>query len=409
MPDPRHFSQPNRKASYLLLLRRISEMFLDSADDEVLANCAAALSAMADLKHTRTEDAILLLKETATKLRDRTFELLKEKANALTRSDSPGGDASLGNLQFSLCMCLRRFGALSSRFDLISALSNSKSSGLGKLCDVVGEDLTADLQARTVGADGNLPLAWTEGDPDLHTLVEETVDEGLRFLLKVVAFRLKQTIDDGHVHADVDLDSHEVLVMRHRLMKLLSVCFDIQGGNGNQGEGFELQFAPDFTVFSYGLQCDALRVLSDMRSLFPAAWSDSPSPLLQACAMDYNEHGSFPHLLLGGAMRFLSQNGEQVRYPEKLCAALLNSSFHFSHTVSAQLRENLTRNEEERKIFKDMLVVPARGCLTSWAKGNRPECAYLLSHLSGSGQRAHDVVLQACRVMKRVRAIMYVE
>lgn len=273
---------------------------------------------MADVKHTRTEDAIVLLKETASKLRDRTLEVLKEKA-----SDSPCGDSSLDNLQFSLCVCLRRLGALSSRFDLFSALSNSKSSGLGKLCDLIGEDLTVDLKARTVGADGNLPQTWTDGDLDLHGVVADTVGEGLRFLLKVVAFRLKQTIDEDHIHADIDLDSHEVLVMRHRLMKLLSLCFDIQGTDeSDQGDGSELQFTREFTIFSYGLQCAALEVLSDMRSLFPVAWSDSTSPLLRACAMDFNEFGSFPHLLLGGAMRFLSRNGDQVRYAKRLVCIL---------------------------------------------------------------------------------------
>lgn len=336
-----HFSNSNRKAAFLLLIRRISEIFLDSADDEVLANCAAVLSAMAELKHTRTEDVIVVLKETATKLRDRALELLKEKANRQTRSDSPGANVSLDHLQFSLGTCLRRLGALSTRFDLISALSNSKSSGLGKLCDLIGEVLTVDLKARTAGKDGNLPLTWTECDPELHRVVGDTVEQGLRFLLKVVAFRLKGTIDKGSVHADVDLNSHEVLVMRHRLLKLLSLCFDVQGGDESaQGDDFELQFTQEFTVFSYGLQCVALEVLSDMRSLFPAAWTDSPSPLLRACAMDYNEHGSFPHILLGGAMRFLSRNGEQVRCPGALRAAVLPLLSHLACKAPRERESN---------------------------------------------------------------------
>lgn len=78
------------------------------------------------------------------------------------------------------------------------------------------------------------------------------------------------------------------------------------------------------------------------------------------------------------------------------------STIEFSH-FATQLRENDVREEQEREFVKDLIVVLARGCLASWSGGHRAEGGVLLSHLSGSGQEAHQVVLHAVRLMKKVR------
>jgi hypothetical protein len=290
-------------------------VFLESADAAVLSNCAKALTALARIEHSRSEDALLQLKATSRELRDRALQLLREKA--ALKEDSSDDDSELCDLQWSLCLCMKRLNALSSRFDLMTTLSNSKSTGLGKLCDLIGEDLTADMKARSPDENGNLPESWTDGDPKLHQAVADTVKEGLWFLLKVVAFRLKEAEDgeaeEGKSSSSVDLDSHEVLVMRHRLFKLLSVCFGLHAGGANDG-GIDLQFTPQYERFAYRLKDVAAEVFQNMRSLFPAALEDAVSPLLRECAITVDRKDTAACALGHASLRFFISNEQKVSF-----------------------------------------------------------------------------------------------
>jgi hypothetical protein len=120
--------------------------------------------------------------------------------------------------------------------------------------------------------------------------------------------------------------------------------------------------------------------------------------------------GRFPTCFLPVRCASSVEMGNRYVIQSSMFAAIPSiCSCRYSHTAIPQLRENETRKGEEGKLFKDLLVAPARGCLTSWANGNRPECAYLLSHISGSGPRVHDIVLHTCRLMKKVRRIALIE
>jgi hypothetical protein len=397
---PRQFGQSSKKTEFLQLLRRISDVFLESADTVVLNNCAKVLVAMAQLEHARSADALLQLKKTSRELRDRALQLLDEKT--ALKEQSPDDDGALYDLQCSLCLCIKRLHSLSSRFDLMTTLSNSISTGLGKLCDLIGEDMTADMTARSIDENGNLPETWTDCEPKLHQAVADTVKEGLWFLLKVVAFRLKEAEDkeaeSSNVFSSPDLDSHEVVVMRHRLLKLLSVCFGLHADRVN--DETDLQFSPQYENFAFRLKDVATQVFHNMKSLFPAAWEDAVSPLLRECAINVERKETLAFAVGNASLRFFFSNEGTVRCRAKRFAAAHANASHFI----PQLRANGAADEEDRSVVNHFLDTVSRGCLASSPIWPRYEAAAVLYHLDGSGQEAHSHVLDMSRLMKKVRA-----
>lgn len=319
---PRQFSQANKKAAFVQLLLRISEVFMESSDDEVLSNCSLALSAMVRLKHARSEDALVQLKKTACLLRDRTVQLLQEKADA-KESEPSYDDKTVCDLQYSLCLCIRRLKALSSRWDMTEALIDLNPSGVGTLCELIGEDLASDFEARSVDTDGRLPEIWTVVDPKLHAIVADTLNEGLWFLLKALAFRLSSAIDLGDEFPDVVSKQQDVLSIRKLLLKLISLCFLSSGsGDDEDDEVNDPQGKPDFIRFSSRAQAIAWTVYIDMRSLLPKAWDNATSPFLRECAMSWTAPESSIVTLVGAAISFVAQNAEVVRKHAAHCTML---------------------------------------------------------------------------------------
>jgi hypothetical protein len=116
---PRQFSQPGKKEPFVLLLSRLSDIFMESSDTEVLVNCATALTTMAEHKHARSEEALVQLKKTAAGLRNCIEQLLQDKAELKPHGVEGSRDAKeLCDLQYALLFSMRRLAVLSKRWDV---------------------------------------------------------------------------------------------------------------------------------------------------------------------------------------------------------------------------------------------------------------------------------------------------
>jgi hypothetical protein len=174
----------------------------------------------------------------------------------------------------------------------------------------------------------------------LHQEVADTVTEGLWFLLNVVAFRLKGCEADAS-SSNMDLESHEVLEMRHRLLKLLSVCLGLHStpsdADGNfDDDDIDLKFAPEYELFAFRLKKVAVAIFSDMRSLFPAYWADTESPFLQKCAIRLEQQDTLTFAIGQATGRFFINNEDKVRYQSHAFTCFLYWTPHSCRPAAPQ-------------------------------------------------------------------------
>ena len=389
---PSVFNLSSRKKDFVRLVQNLSEVFLESTDNEVLANCAMALSCLSKGDHSRTKDAYVTLKSTQRSLQSRLSDLLAMKAKQdgskedddVSMGSHDDQDLSLVNTQQSISLCLRRLKILSKRVYPGELLVESNDTAaqdkaVEALFNTVAEYLAKELVSRKLIGEEveneddesvyEVPEIWENADSRLHPLVGDAVCDGLSFLLCVTAWRLnmeiKMTKEDNPDEGDIK--DHIVLRMRQYLDKLLVLCYE-QYLKGNDAASF----STEHVEFSKKIQKHAGRIVGDVRSMFPNMWSRSSSPFLVACA-NVGEH----HTITGGLLRFLDDQESELRACET--------------------------SGDENSAAEDLLLPLARGLALNWKTCNRREAGAALGHIIGSGEQAKDVVDKLSKIFKKVR------
>jgi hypothetical protein len=378
---PNVLSLLSRKKDYQDLISNLSNIFLDTTDPVTLKNCVTALTFLAKSGHTRTDEALVCLKETAVNTRSRLMLLLKEKSEAMG-SDDQDFNVNERDRERSICLCLRRLVILAKRWDLSMLLSVSTDDTvddeeLAILFNSIAHFMLKELQIRRcIERDDaedevtfEIPNIW-QSDESIHMIVAESLSEGFDLLMCIAMWRTKNEvdhIDNGKVHTDDEIREHILLLMRDGLMRLIFQCF-------------EHYILPDSDLikvvsknqldFSIEVQDHALRTSGDLRVLFPRDWSTSASPLLAACALTDDS------VMLGACVRFIRFRYDKVQSDDE-CTFI---------------------EQCDRKL----LLPSARGLASNWKTGNRKSASIVLQRIHGDGKYARELAFAVTRILKRV-------
>ena len=272
----------------------LSTIFQESTDSETLNNCCLAIVTLAKGRHSRSDDALLVLKEIAGNLRSRLIDLLEEKAKRAENTDDIDDEDETTDvdLESSISFCLRRLLILSKRWDMLGDEESGKE--LETTSKSVANYIVAELKARQVlyhrpetqgdGGQVEIPKIWSIADKSVHPVVADSVSAGLELILCLTAWRLNEEIkriDNGSAENEgKEIENHVVIRMRDCMRTLIILCHEQFIANNFLDNVSEVHRA-----FSIAVQEHALRVSGDLRTLFPRKWQEAKSPFLSACAL----------------------------------------------------------------------------------------------------------------------------
>ena len=403
----------SKKKEFQSLVSNLSTIFLESTDPTTLSNCCRAIVSLAKGGHSRSDDALLVLKEIAGALRTRLLELLdataKTKHAENDNDDSDDEDEmSRVDLKSSVSLCLRRLSVLSKRWSIADLLGDEvtvSDEELETTSKAVAHYLATELKARQIiyhrpETQGDtdqfeVPMIWTAGDESIHSVVAESVPEGLGFLMTTTAWRLKkeiERIDEGNdEYDDEEIKDHVVIRMRDSMRNLILLCYEQFIASSDSEE-----FSEVHEEFAVAVQEHALRISGDLRGLFPRKWSTAESPFLSACALTDDS------TLIEAGVRFVRSQEFRVSVESDQLKARRSTFLTGFFFLSCKIRTGEEGSEEKRQAIEYLLHPLARGLGTNWETGNRREAGAALAHISGSGKEAHDLVLSMSRVFKKV-------
>ena len=353
---PSVFSLPQRKGDFLNLFKNLSEVYLLSTDEEVLTNAARSIKFLSEGDHARSNEAKAELKKMVSSISDRITKLLTEVENKIERprrksprrsidsmlDDSEDGSTHSGlskimDNEAALYLNLRRARMLAS-FDIFSQYLDSKSLSSEDLCLSISRGLADRLLSYKTNISSD---DVDDSDKDRSIASEEmltrltagTVDEGLQFILLVVAQKLGEVISehnlifedtdeiiDGIEDIDEDLDEiqHPVLTLRDCLVTLVQHCYEQFLPISDNPK----LYSPTQQLWADLVQQSGGDIASDLRTLFPKEWSNAKSSLLRVFAIVEDS------CLIGGHVRFIkSKESEQVS------GCMLYFASHYSNFI----------------------------------------------------------------------------
>jgi len=283
---------------------------------------------------------------------------LEEKGDA----DDP---EELANVELGLSESLKRLNILQKKWP-VSSLVRGGHSFVEKLSVATSESIARDLNDRkfTDEGDDKVPEIWESLPKDIHLLVEESVVAGLSFLFSTTFWAYGEhlkTIDGEGGDGGVAL-----VAMRDRLLKLLSLSFEMYVEEGQDIRQYHKSF-------SRRVQAHAINIACDLRNLFPKRFQNKADTALRACALSDDSH------LIGGTVRFLRCQEQQLS------------------------------SDEIPDLSRRLLLPIARGLCGNWMLGNRREAGAVLNHITGSGSEAADLVSAMSRALKKVEPVRLLE
>lgn len=342
-----------RKKEFKSLMKSLSNVFLDSADEVALSNTCTAMVALAKGNHARSSEALLALKSTATSLFKKLVDLSKQKQEIRENGVKDSGEkVDVEDLDIAMNLCLRRLAILSKRWPIYRLIDTGREEdeGVEAVSRAIADYLLAELKARevTVNEEGTenetieIPDIWTNDlySAECHQVVASSVSEGLNFLVGMLAWRFTEELKDDTIEYDEDtVDNHIVLRMRKRVIQTILCCFE-HYLDGHE----EDMFSDEHHTFATDVNAHGWRVYGDLRALFPHKCAKSPSLLLKKVAIVQDK------VLSGAGMRFMASQDYQVR------CSLANSVY--------KLTTPLVARERRRKCGKargdPSVAVPAR-------------------------------------------------
>jgi len=315
-----------RKAEFENLCSKLSELFLESTDPTTLGNCVRALVFLAKGDHSRSDEAAVVLKNLATKLRDRLQELMEQRSKLAKKdevadvdSDEEDEAPTAADLASAIHMCLRRLCTLAKRWPMSDLLGGDESDeGLEFISESVTAYLTQELTARqliyhrpetqgeTQGVE--VPKIWEEHhDESVHVDVAGSVSEGLQLLLGLTAWRIRDEVEEmdeeEQDYNEDQIQNHILVRLRNRIRNIIVLCYEHYVEEANKVE----DLADSIWDFSSAVQEVALRAAGDIRTLILKKWSKAESGLLRALAFEDDR------VLVGAGTRFVKSQDDRVR------------------------------------------------------------------------------------------------
>lgn len=305
-------------------------LFKEATDCAVLNNCALVLTYFAKGEHSRTSEALLCLRSTASFLRDRVIELIDQKADPTSMAD--GEDAPEPHeIENSISLCLTRLVVLAKRFDIVELLTHDlneevTNEEVESLFDALSEHLVRELslrRAKTSDDDNEadteptLPEIWQNNDPRLHLYFAETAGMSLSFMLLLIVWIFKAELArNGDDKDGGDFDSKPLVVkLRDKLVKLLVNCCEqyaeLEDCKSDESAGYK--------SYCKALATHALNCCSDLQSFFSQNLQGGRSSFLRACSLPEDSS----KLLASCNIRHVANHEKEVSMP-----SLMSCLFH---------------------------------------------------------------------------------
>jgi len=385
-----------------MLCTNLSNIFLESTDPTTLGNCLRAIVSLAKGEHSRSDEAVVVLKDLATTLRSRLQDLMEERSKLGKKesiSDADDSDdedeATSADLASSIHQCFRRMGVLSKRWSLGDFLGgDEKDKEIEALSESVTAYMMEELRSRQLkyhraetqdtAATVEAPTIWKKEDCG-HADVAGSISEGLQLLLSMAAWRLREEIDkmddddddeENEDYSDEQLKNHIVIRLRDRIKGVIHLCYE-----HHIGESHVELLSDNILEFSSAVQEHALRASADLRSLFLKQWQKADSKLLRACALTDDS------VLIGAGVRFVHLEIDQLR-------------------ASVQEEDGAGGSTEA---WDKLLLPMGRGLASNWEIGNRREAAMALAQITGAGPVAHELVQTFSRTFKKLHFVRLLE
>jgi hypothetical protein len=323
---PSVFNLSSRKKEFHALSSTLSKLFLEATDDTVLNNCALAMISLSRGEHSRKDEALLILKETATSLKSRLYELLEERTRLASNIDAAMTDNDVLEIDNNgellenanaLSFCVRRLRIISKRWYLPDLMMDGSESdqddSVDELFTKVVEHFSVELTQRQLpvvednDTDLLIPKIWVSLDEQVHAIVATTISDALDLLLCLVSWKLRYYIESksskvDDIEFEDDDDGRLLLKMRNQIIQLIVHCYE---------QFIESEYADQVPIcqlgFSTLVQEHAVRLTGDLRMLFPKGWNLVKSKVLSTLALQQET------ALVGGLVRFVRSQEEKVR------------------------------------------------------------------------------------------------
>ena len=351
-------------------MKRLQSVFEDGTDEGVLRSCSQALTVFCRGNQSRSDDAVLAVKDIVSGQIERVRELLSER-DQLFRSKKKNSGSDLVDIGSSFVASLRRLRLLSQRIDISSLLDNEEKKGADEIesfCALVFKSVSDDLVARKpeVRDDDtvDIPKIWNSIDERVHTLVADAVEESVTLVTSIAATLMLKELGretSNENIGDEEAADHIVVRLRDGLVKLVGFVFNMY---------VEQEASPRITGTVSRtlnrLQIIAARAAGDLRSLFVRDLAHAKSPFLRSCALT----GDI--LLVGGAVRLMSVGN-----------------------VDAPM--------------DDVLLSHGRAICSNWNKGNRREAGVVLSYITHSDPLVASIATTIARSIRKSQPVRLLE
>lgn len=337
---PTVLSLPQRKQDAVTLIKNLGEVYLSSSDDEILFNTAVSMVSLSKGEHARVSEAKTQLRKVVVELRDRLCDLMagddatvatsawsldksdltsnnskkrrssrkksSDNSAASSQSSLTDGETAAADTEYSIFLNLKRLRCLSKRCDLsVFFGSGDEMNQLELLCNFVCDGINRRLRSckpldiRIEGADEETTVQKLVTSPEVLAAIGKSVQEGLQFVLSVIAWSLEKVQRDEKlvvrnedlIHEepemeddDEEVEDHVVIRLRNRLLTVLELCFAqyIPSPDERDDDETTIKHSPAQLSFADFVQLSAGNVIADLRMLFPKEYSEAASPLLRS-------------------------------------------------------------------------------------------------------------------------------
>jgi len=394
---PTVFSLPQRKSNFLDLSKSLTDIFLQSTDEQVMQNTACSMIYLCNGDHARLAEAKVAIREALTSLHERIVTNLMEKTQE-TKEDNVSIDDEMHDssqpsskevdAEHALYLNLKRMRVISKRMNVSEYITNDEDNvnPLEKLCNSIGDGIARRLAGRKLTQD-DTEDTWVEKDTKYPSVVAGVVHEGLQFILVTLAWTLspifeREALTTHDKNSSVSQTKNKdkalksfILSLRNRLLSLVELCFEqflpeVEDENA---------YSPAQVIWSDLVQQSGGRAASDLRTLLHRELADSSCLFLRELSITDDSR------LIGGFVRyFRSKEKEKLRCNEHV-------------------------DEEDADAALTLLLPLCRSLATNWKVGNRREAGVALAHITGSGSEASQVVTALSRLLKKVEPVRLLE
>jgi hypothetical protein len=405
--QPSVSSLPKHKQDFILLIKQLCDIFLQSNNESILISICDGLAFFSDLAHANAQDVIVQIHFLLRSLSDRLQVLFSEidhvsKKNASLHKTSRNrgtatGSGNLSEIQdkeISIAQSLRRLRILFKAIDISRMVDDNKGFKMTELLNVVVSGLSVFLKERQViiEDDGDdtaivIPKIWEESNEQANHALADATGDALQILLSDFAWSLKNLCaGDALVSSPIknrceesddnfDIEDTDILHQRSQLVEFISQCFEQYLPEVDDSNDV---YSKDHIDFSNQVQTAALQTSGDLRALLPKEWSQAASPTLRACALTDDS------ALIGGSIRYFRSREFELRKQE-------NSEI-----------------EDKVRVY-DLLLPFCRTFLANWSQSNRREAGYAMAHIVGSGKTSQQILTSLSRLVKKMNSVHLLE